>query len=242
LVLACASCLLSGCLTSSKYKLAKKDVPPAQPLNWSITVPPAELTLETLIVVKGPGSWKYDARWDEYIVRIANHGPQPLEIDSASLVDLLGEPQFPGTDPWKLEKLSYSNWDKYGKAGVTLLAGYGIMGAYAMTTIYVAYTGSLAAADAMVVAMPVLLVADVAGVALIDHSRKGKIQLEFAKRRLALPFTVAPGAMARGSLFFPMTPGPQRLTLKGTAGDAPLELVLQLKPLAGLHLKPAAGK
>ena len=39
-----------------------------------------------------------------------------------------------------------------------------------------------------------------------------------------------------------MTPGPQRLTLKGKVGDAPLEIVLELKPLAGLHLKPGEAK
>ncbi len=241
-MLACAACLLTGCVTSSKYKLAKKDTPPAQPLTWSVSVPPAQLTLETLIVVRGPGSWKYDARWDEYVVKVTNHGTQPMRFDSASLVDVLGELQFPGDDPWKLEKLSYTNWDKYGKAGVTLLAGYGILGVYAMTTLYVGYSGSLAAADAMIVAMPVLLIVDVAGVAMIDHSRKGKVQQEFAKRRLAVPFTVAPGVSARGSLFFPMTPGPKRLTLKGKAEETPFELVLELKLLAGLHLKPAAAK
>ncbi len=241
-MLACAACLLTGCVTSDKYKLAKKDTPPATMLTWTVSTPPAELTLETLIVIKGPGSWKYDARWDEYMVKVTNHGASPLRIDSASLVDVLGELQFPGDDPWKLEKLSYTNWDKYGKAGVTLLAGYGIAGVYATAALYVGLSGSVAAADAMILALPVLLVADVAGVAIIDHNRKEQVQQEFARRRLALPFTVAPGATARGSLFFPMTPGPQRLTLKGKVGDAPLEIVLELKPLAGLHLKPGEAK
>ena len=93
-MLACAACLLTGCVTSSKYKLAKKDTPPAQPLTWSVSVPPAQLTLETLIVVRGPGSWKYDARWDEYVVKVTNHGTQPMRFDSASLVDVLGEYYF----------------------------------------------------------------------------------------------------------------------------------------------------
>ncbi len=53
---------------------------------------------------------------------------------------------------------------------------------------------------------------------------------------------VSPGASAQGSLFFPMTPGPRRLTLRSYAGEARLEVTLELKPLAGLHLAPKPAK
>ena len=240
--LACAAALLSGCVTSDKYKLAKKDAPPAQPLSWSVSAPPAELTLEQVIVYQGPGTWKLDARWDEYVVRVTNHGTQPLTIGSATLMDLLGKPQFPGDDPWKLEKLSYTNWDKYGRAGTSVVLGVGAASAFGMGALYAGLTVSVAAADAVLIAFPVALVADIGVVAMIDHSNKGKVEQEFNRRRLGLPLTVAPGATASGSLFFPMTPGPQRLALTGKSGDAPLELILELKPLAGLHLKPEGKK
>ena len=59
------SLLLTGCVTSKKYRMAKEGTPPAAPLGWRVTQPSAELTLESMIVFKGPGSWKREARWDE---------------------------------------------------------------------------------------------------------------------------------------------------------------------------------
>jgi hypothetical protein len=68
------------------------------------------------------------------------------------------------------------------------------------------------------------------------------VQQEFTRRRLALPRTLGPGETVTGSLFFPMTPGPQRLILKTQSGEGPRELTLELKPLADLHLKPAGKR
>ncbi len=236
----------TGCVTSKKYRLAKDDTPAAKPLGWSVAVPPAELTLTTLIVFKGPGSWKREARWDEYVLRVTNHGDQPLRIDTATLIDVLGQPQVPGVEPWKLEKLSSSNWDKYGSTGLQLLAGAGLVVVYAGIEIGVALGSMLGgpavatggAAVALTV-IPLFAVVDLTTVAVMNHNNKKKVVAEFDRRRLVLPLTVAPGATTEGSFFFPMTPGPQRLVLKGTAGEAPLEIILELKQLAGLHLKPA---
>lgn len=83
---------------------------------------------------------------------------------------------------------------------------------------------------------------DIATVGVLHPRNKAKGQKEFDRRRLKMPLTVAPGQKAERSLSFPMAPGPQRLILNGRAGDAPLEMVLELKPLAGLHLKPAEKK
>ncbi len=249
LALACAPLVLGGCVTAKKYRLAKDGTPPAQPLGWSISTPPAELTLRSLIVIGGPGSWKREARWDEYVVQVANHGDQPMIINSAALTDLQGTPQFPGSDPWQLEKLSYTNWDKYGKTGLKLLAGAGMVTFYVGASAGVA-AGSLLAGGstaaggggAALAIIPVVAAVDILVVASMNHYNKEHVQLEFDRRRLVLPLTLAPGATTNGSLFFPMTPGPQRLTVKGKSGDAPFELVLELKPLAGLHLKSAESK
>jgi hypothetical protein len=235
---------LTGCVTSKKYRLAKEDTPPAQTLDWSVSVPPVALTLKSVIVIKGPGSWKREARWDEYVVKITNSGSQPVTVVSSELVDVLGQPQIPGADPWPLEKLSYTNWDKYGKTGLKLLAGAGAVVLYAGYTMSVAMTGFMggatasAGAVALVNVIPVVALVDVTTVAIMNHNNKKAVQAEFDRRRLPLPLTVPGDGRVEGSFFFPMTPGPQRLVLKGTAGEAPLELGLDLKPLAGLHLKP----
>jgi hypothetical protein len=161
-----------------------------------------EVDLATVIVFKGPGSWKREARWDEYVVKITNQGEQALVVESAELSDLQGQPRVPGDDPWKLEKLSRSNWDKYGKTGLHLVEGVG-------------------------------------AVAVMNHKNKAKVQHEFQGRRLKLPITVTPNEPTAGSLFFPMTPGPQRLIVHGRIGEKPVAVILDLGPLASLHLKPA---
>ncbi len=245
LLLFAMSLLLSGCVTSTKYKMAKDGAPPAQPYGWTTATPPAELTLATLIVFKGPGSWKREARWDEYVVRIVNRGAQPLTVESATLVDLLGQPQLPGSDPWQLEKLSRTNWEKYGKTGLKLIAGAGAVALYVgasyavATSSIMAGPGAAAGGVAALNIIPLIAVVDIGVVAIMNHNNKVAVQAEFDRRRLKLPLTVAASANAEGSFFFPMTPGPQRLVVKARSGDTPVELVLDLKPLAGLHLDAA---
>ena len=247
-LLVAVSLLLSGCVTSTKYKMAKDNTPPPQPLGWTVAASPAELTLATVIVFKGPGSWKREARWDEYVVRITNRGDKPLTIDSATLVDVLGQPQLPGYDPWQLEKLSRTNWEKYGKTGLKLFAGAGAVALYvgasyaAATSSLMAGPGAAAGGAAALTVIPLIAVIDIGVVAIMNHNNKVAVQTEFARRRLKLPLTISPGSNAEGSLFFPMTPGPQRLVVKGRSGDTPFELVLDLKPLAGLHLDWATKK
>jgi len=232
----------TGCVTKKKYRLAKADTPAAQTLEWSVLGSPAKLSLETVIIIKGPGSWKREARWDEYVVRISNQGQKPLAVESAELVDVLGNPQIPGADPWALEKLSYTNWDRYGKTGLQLLAGAGTVALGAVTAVSIGTIigGSAGSAAGLLAAMTIIPVAglvDIGVVAAMNHNNKKKIVAEFDRRRLKFPLTIAPGQTLSGSLFFPMTPGPQRLIVKGRVEEATLELSLDLKLLAGLHLK-----
>ena len=68
------------------------------------------------------------------------------------------------------------------------------------------------------------------------HGRK-RIEADFNRRRLVLPLTIAPGQAVEGSLFFPVTPGPQALAFHCQVADQATELTLLLTPLADLHLK-----
>lgn len=243
------SLALTGCVTSKKYKMAKKEgALPPQALEWTTRTASADLTLQSLIVFKGPGSWKREARWDEYVVKLSNHGDQPLHIDSVGLIDLLGQPQSPGVDPWKLEKLSYTNWDKYGKTGLKLLAGAGAVTLYAGAVVASTMGGLMAPTAAagggavLLSVIPVVAIVDITAVAIMNNQNKKKVVAEFNRRRLPLPLSIEPGQDRTGSFFFPMTPAPRRLVIKGKTGEVPLELALELKPLAGLHLKPAAER
>jgi len=236
---------LTGCVTAKKYRLAKPDTPPPSTLNWEASAPPVTLTLRAVIVFKGPGSWKREARWDEYAVMITNDGKEPFILTTAELADLRGAPQLPGTDPWMLEKLSYTNWEKYGKTGLKLAAGaVGVAVVGTAAAVAAAGPGFIITSSMVTVAtvIPIVAVGDVVIVYSLNQSNREKVEAEFTRRRLVLPLTVEPGATVRGSLFFPMTPGPQRLILRGKVGEAPHEVSLGLKPLAGLHLAPAAIK
>lgn len=244
-LLAGALLVLGGCVTSKKYRLAKADTPPAVALDLGVPDGTRQLRLESVIVFKGPGSWKREARWDEYVIAVVNPGPEPLVIIAAGLEDLTGVMQAPGAEPWALERLSYTNWDRYGKTGLKLLAGAGAVAVYggavaatAMGSI-LAGAGTAGGAGAVLAVIPVVAVVDIAAVAVMNRNNRRKVEAEFARRRLELPCTVAPGETRQGSLFFPMVPSPRRLELRGEAGGEPVGFDLTLEALAALHLKPA---
>lgn len=250
------SLALTGCVTSKKYKMAKKEgALPPQALNWTAGDASGDVVLQSIIIFKGPGSWKREARWDEYMVAITNRGPDPLVIEAAVLIDLLGVPREWGVDPWQLERLSYTNWDKYGKTGLKLVAGAGAVALYigAVSGVTLgaglwaapgaaAGAGAGAGAAAALALVPVVAVIDITAVAIMNSQNKKKVMAEFNRRRLPLPLTIASEKSATGSFFFPMTPGPKKFILCGRRGDQPVELVVDLAPLAGLHLKPTVEK
>jgi hypothetical protein len=224
--------LLSGCV-SAKYQRTDADcLTSPVSLNLTSEQSPVTATLHSVIAIHGPGSWKRDAYWDEYVVSVVNRSEAPLAVQSATLTDFLGHAMASGDKPWPLEEESLSRLEGMDPASKAMLvqvgAGYG--------------AASAGVAVAMAGAGPaglVLFPAYIGGAIYRNVGGRHDIEHEFARRRFVLPATLAPGQTAQGSFFFPISPGPQRLTLKGKSGEAPLELVLELKPLAGMHLKPA---
>ena len=247
------SSVLCGCV-ATKYKLAKKDTPPAQLLG--IVFPPAaplQATLATLITYGGPGSWKREALWDEYVVELVNHGDRPLTIDSATLLDSKGIPYAAGTDPWALEKQSKKLEQQYRDRGEGFLraAGPGVaivgVGAAAAAAgvggmaagMAVVAPAAAGAAIAAVVVLPVYYVT----VLGINHHNKKAVMTEFERRRLPLPLTLAPGETRTGSLFFPMVRSPISLALHAANESVTATAVLPLDFLKALHVPvaPAAS-
>ncbi|MGH6628210.1 MAG: hypothetical protein ACREB3_00600, partial [Burkholderiales bacterium] len=171
------------------------------------------------------------------MVAITNRATVPLALDSAELIDVLGNPQTPGDDPWKLEARSKANHEKYKELGLNIALGAGTVAIYAGAAAGATVSAATGATATALAVVPIIAVVDILAVAVMNNNNKAKVQEEFDRRRLRLPLTLAPGATADGSLFFPTTPGPQRLILRGTSAGQPCEVVLDLKPLAGLHLK-----
>lgn len=233
--------VFTGC-TSPKYKAAPKNTPPAVMLNLPSSEPPVEALLQTVIIYRGPGSWKLNAYWDEYIVTVANRGNALVKVDSAWLTDFQGQATASGTNPWELELGSRSLIDKgFGKAndaavviggGIGILAVGGGIGAVAFSG--AAFIGS---AGGAAIAGVVFLPAVIGGTIYTNVSNRHAIEREFARRQLVLPVMLVPGQLVQGSLIFRISPGPQRLTLKCRVDDKPRDVIIDLAPLAGLHLK-----
>jgi hypothetical protein len=241
-IIAAIVCCQSGCV-ATKYKLAKKDTPPVQSLN--ISFPPAlplAPTLASLISYGGPGSWKREALWDEYVVTLENRGDRPLSIDSAALADSAGTQYAAGTDPWALEKQSKTLEKQYRDHGEAFLrtAGPGVLVVGAGAAAATATAGGAAlvspalagAAVATVVVLPVYYLAVVG----INHHNKKAVMTEFKRRRLSLPLTIASGEAQTGSLFFPMVRSPSSLTLKWSNEGGTAAAVLPLEFLHALHV------
>ena len=236
-IFAAALCLVTGCV-SSKYKRPDKNTPPIQPLN--VKFPPSTLdsSLYSEISDGGPGSWKREAFWDEYVVIIRNGGDQALNITSATLIDYAGAARSAGSDPWALERESKTLEKRYRDAGIEfsrMVAPRVIAGAAEPTVVASAGVGAAGAATAAAVTAVALPVygATVFG---INMHNKAAIKKEFNRRRLPLPLTLGPGEARTGSFFFAMVPNPQSLTVRWTSAAGDGETTLGLQFLQGLHI------
>lgn len=262
-----AALLFTGCVTRG-YKLADKNTPPPVALNLSsapasaLTPPaeanstasiasaaaatPVEAMVRTVIVYQGPGSWKREAYWDEYVITLTNRGAAPLVVNGATLFALNGESTPPGEDPWKLERIGKSWWQS--NAGdqtrtYLLLGGGTIAGAGVATVavlsggIFAPLTGAAAAGATLGAAAVVTLPLVALGSVGMNIHRKHQVEAEFKRRRLVLPLTLAPGQSVDGSLFFRATPSPRELTLHTGVGGAAGNVTVSLAPLASLHLR-----
>ncbi|MGO9991171.1 MAG: hypothetical protein ACLPTF_01490 [Steroidobacteraceae bacterium] len=196
----------------------------------------------TLISYGGPGSWKREALWDEYVVTLVNHGERPFTIDSATLADSAGTPYAPGSDPWALEKQSKKLEKQYRDHGEAFLraAGPGVLivgvgaataSAAAGSTVFIS-AGVAGAAMATVVVLPVYYLS----VLGINHHNKKAVMTEFKRRRLPLPLTLAPGETRTGSLFYPMVRSPGSLALYWSNETGSATAVLPLEFLQALHV------
>jgi hypothetical protein len=247
----CSILQLTGCM-SARYKLAAEEkIPPAIALNLTApateTPAPIAATLQSVIVIHGPGSWKRDAYWDEYVLRLENTQAVPVVVEEPALNALGSVVMTPGDHPWKLEKSSREAWKyNFGLAkDITVRVGTGALAVIGGTAAGIAAGGGFwVASSAAVLGGTVLFAAPVIGGTIYRNvSGRHKVEAEFDRRRLKFPITLAPGQTMEGSAFFRITPGPQELALRCRTGETNATINIPLTPLANLHLKetgPAA--
>jgi hypothetical protein len=171
-------------------------------------------------------------------------------LTSATLIDFQGNPVVSGDNPWELQELSRTWVENYssGTGGViirvgatSLLTGAIVGGSAVATGALVAATcgvGISAGMAAALVAASTVIALPIVGVSsvLLNVNHKRKIEDEFNRRRLMMPATIPPGQVTQGSLFFRITPGPQRLLLIFTDVDQGFDVSVDLKPLSDLHI------
>ena len=226
-----AACLVLFCgCVSMKYKAATKETAPV-PLNLTGEQAPVLVTVHSVIVYRGPGSWKRDAYWDEYLVSLANRGGTPATLESVALADFTGTLSAPSDSPWVLEKQSRTREEQLKANTKDVLIQVG--GGYVVLSAVM--TGGLAVGGFAggVLAMPVF----VAGTIYSNVHHRHKIEDEFARRHLVLPALIPPGQTVQGSLFFRISPGPRQIAFLMQHDGAYLKVIVDLTPLAGLHLR-----
>lgn len=242
-----AGLCLAGCVSATKYKMARDGTPRAQLLNVAFPSAPLHAALTALIVYGGPGSWKREALWDEYVVTLHNPGDQPLIVSAAELMDHMAVARAPGADPWKLEDESKALCKEYDRMGVAFVKSATpavlTIGGIAAGSAALAAATSTSAVTVTVLQGPLAAItvpSYLIGRVIANHEDRADIEAEFRLRRLALPLTLAPGQTRLGCLFFPMVPNPRSLGLRWSTGPASSESVLPLDFLHGLHVKAPA--
>ena len=242
-----AGLCLAGCVSATKCKMARDDTPRAQLLNVAFPSAPLQAALTTLIVYGGPGSWKREALWDEYVVMLHNAGDQPLVVSAAGLMDHTGVARAPGADPWKLEDESKALCKEYDRMGVAFVQSATpavlTIGGIAVGSAALAAATSTSAVTVTVLQGPLATVtvpSYLLGRVIANHEDRADIEVEFRLRRLALPLTLAPGQTRLGCLFFPMVPNPRSLGLHWSTATVSGESALPLSFLHGLHVKSPA--
>jgi len=252
-----ACILFAGC-TSPKYQLVpEEEFKPPVVFDCIVEDEIIETRLVTLIYYKSPGSWKKQAKWDEYVFLITNLTTEPVFISSILIEDPLDSLIQPGLDPWDLERASdkaVSYFGKYAKAGIQttfdvrpeVLVG-AVMVEGAGLALGAALQGSAAlltlGAFTLVVLPAVLVVG--AGTYVKNGMAEDVISEHFDSRRFHFPFTIQPGEFAQGSVFFPIVPSPGKFIVSYSLGDTDSEILSLTVPLGfldGLHEKPAKGE
>ncbi|HWA26295.1 MAG TPA: hypothetical protein VG734_11580 [Lacunisphaera sp.] len=236
--------LLTGCV-SSKYQAAS--ALGAQPAWMKINLgsQPLKTQLDAVIVYHGPGSWKKSAYWDEYLVTFSNESSVPVTLTAVNLVDYFGTLMSPANDPWKLEKASQLQRDRYRRVGVNFAlntlgyvaltygaVGTGVIVGAAATN---SWAGVTTGAAVGVAAVPVTAIV----VYVNNQNHRRAIEAEFHRRRLTLPLSLGPGETRSGSLFFAMAVSPQSFRLESTGNGSSEFNSLPLPMLAGMHRKEA---
>lgn len=227
-----------GCATT-RYVSAPAAPPPE--LGISSNDENLSVTVDSLIVPNGPGSWVKGARWDEYQLTIRNLSNERTTIMHVRLIDPRGLYIDSGADPWQLERTSEMLAEEYKTAGLSMVVGT----APALITGLAATSGSVGGAMAAATAAPFVGLAApfiIMGSEVARWKDREHIQDEFNERQLGTHgahFTLSGDATITGSVFFPLIPNPRALVIDYSLAQdmaSVKSLEVTLEKLEGLHV------
>jgi hypothetical protein len=224
-----------GCSTPRSTR-PSPSTPAGQPvttvLELSNCSQTAQVTLHQLVTVETNDPLMPSGRWwDEYTLTIANPSPTALAITSAHLFDLRDESRLWDADRAKLVERSAEAWSAYQQAGIQVVPD--IPQLAGLKFVFMAPLAAELAMGTLGTPYGFVLTPFLYGAAI---EKTVKLRWEFNQRQLKLPLRLTSGQSAKGSLSFPMTPGPRRLVLRGVSDGQPVEIVIPLTGLSHIHL------
>lgn len=233
--------LLSAC--SPQLQMVKEPIAEQIPdYRWAATAPDGlTVTVHTVLVRNGPGSWVRDADWDEYILTVKNSSRSAMKIEFLRLYS----PYLPASQQSSLalQQLKDQSHDTlHIVRDVTVVTGSGALaaGVTVAATAGAGYIGAAAVAPVAMLTLPFLQYSIDQAVERrhLEHEDRSLVELTILERGMHLPLEIPPDGEATRSAFFPLTPAPNRLVIDYRVDGDRRSLEVPLTALAQLHLKP----
>jgi hypothetical protein len=222
-----AQLTFSGCV-STRHQMAEENLPPSGDPVVSATDLSLSATLWHVVVFRGPGSWKRDAAWDEYVVELANRGNTTVIFVGARLFDHASFAHAPGSEPLLFEPYVQTRSGEVLERAGNVVAATGRVTAMAAGSF--AYQAA-AAGGPVVVPVTLGVIALIgSGISVVvprlidavdnkgQRAREGIVE-EFDKRSFDCPVVLKPGDVAYGSLFFASGVEAKKLVLRFKLGS-----------------------
>jgi hypothetical protein len=229
--------VLAGCVSSKFATVAHRGPNPVLELHGNQD--PLRTTVDSVIVRHGPGSWKREAFWDEYVLSLSNTHRSTVRVLSLHLIDASGIRVEPGENCWQLEAESRRAWSREAmQQNIAIGAEAAVAGAGMVVAPVGMLAGSLAqyglpltGVGAGAIALPLI------GESWqhASNAKQREIVDEFESRRIQLPATIAPGHTLKKSVFFRISPSPRQLVLAYEVAGEFRTVIIPLAPLAGYH-------
>lgn len=228
--------LFNGCATPT---LEFNAAPIPETLDLAASNPVANVTLKKIISMREPKDmWRF---WDEYALTLQNLSSASLTIVSVQVIDRQGKPQS-GINDWdKLGLASRTIWVANTTAGIPVTPDLETLFGPECTWHSDHFYKKLSDMGGIEASMLLACSPIVVPLVVYNKHTTKKTLGEMERRRITIPCALSPKQSVSGSVYFPMIPGPQQLVVRVMTATEPVELIIGLTPLAGLHLKRVAS-